>query len=175
MRSGCSQAQGDWIAPAMPLAELLEFLQRRYRWHALPEGLLHLAQLDHIQWRRTLINAVTRMTFTEGDSAEECLTDIPEMDHHRCGLGQWYYGPGQEFSSDPAFAELEPAHRHLHERGLELVRAARGRQSHVHLTELMRGLSKISVEVITLLQDLENSAALSRDKRLLYRGSCHGR
>jgi EAL domain-containing protein (putative c-di-GMP-specific phosphodiesterase class I) len=172
MRAGCSRAQGDWIAPALPLPELLEFMQHHYCWQALPEGLLHLAQLDHIQWRRALINAVTRMAFGDGYSAEERLTDVPEMDYHKCGLGQWYYGPGREFSSNPVFAELEPVHRQLHELGTELIRAAKSGESHVRLTGLMRELSRVSIEVIALLQDLENSAALSSEKRISYKGFC---
>jgi EAL domain-containing protein (putative c-di-GMP-specific phosphodiesterase class I) len=172
MRSGCSQAQGDWIAPALPLAELLEFMRLQHRWQALPEGLLHLAQLDHIQWRRSLINAVTRMAFSDGGRGDERLSDVPELDHRRCELGQWYYGRGNELASNPAFERLEPVHRRLHELGTELVDAAKQGSSHVRLTALMRQLSAVSIEVIALLQDLENSAALSAGKKRSHKGLC---
>ncbi len=159
MRSGCSRAQGDWISPALPLADLLGFIRQQHHWTALPEGLLHLAQLDHIDWRRTLITAVTRMAF--GGTRPEPLCEIPEMDHRKCGLGQWYYGSGQEFAANPAFQRLEPVHRRLHELGVELLAAAGDEANRVLLTGLMQRLSETSLQVIALLQQMENGAALS--------------
>jgi EAL domain-containing protein (putative c-di-GMP-specific phosphodiesterase class I) len=160
MRTGCSRAQGNWISPALPLPDLLGFMQQHHSWSALPEGLLYLAQLDHIEWRRMLITAVTRMTFGQG-SPSEPLCETPEMDHRRCGLGQWYYGSGQAFSENPAFTRLEPVHRQLHELGSDLLAAAENRASRSLLTHLMQRVSDTSLRVISLLQEMENGAALS--------------
>jgi len=172
LRSGCSRAQGNWISPALPLSALLEFMQQDHEWSLLPEGLLHLAQLDHIQWRRALITAVTRMAFGKDSHCDDPLAKIPEMDHHKCGLGQWYDTAGQRFIGSGAFQRLDPAHRHLHELGRALVDAARDGADHSRLTQLMQRLSDTSIEVIGLLQELENGAALNVHKQVIRHGLC---
>ncbi len=55
---GCSIAQGYWISRPVALSDFLDFKRQRKRWPVVPIGLLHLAQLDHIQWRKSIIDGV---------------------------------------------------------------------------------------------------------------------
>jgi EAL domain-containing protein (putative c-di-GMP-specific phosphodiesterase class I) len=160
LQAGCTKVQGYWIAPALPLAELLQFIRRDQQWLAMPIGLLYLAQLDHIQWRRSIISAVTAMAFGEDPDTNRSLVELPEMDPRKCGLGHWYYGEGQRFSSTRAFRRLETAHRQLHETGEQLIVAAEASGSREQITDIMRELTARSIEVIGLLQELENGAVL---------------
>jgi len=161
MQSGCSRVQGNWIAPALPLRKLLGFLEGKHRWSALPMGLLHLAQLDHIQWRRELLRAVVQSACFGDNPHQHNLTEIPEMDHRECGLGKWFFGPGQEFADSDEFRKLDDVHRKLHAVGTALVDASRSGASLERLTRLMQELSKTSVEVIWLLQEIENKFSLA--------------
>ncbi|BBI99898.1 hypothetical protein FGKAn22_15910 [Ferrigenium kumadai] len=157
LHAGCTDAQGFWLAQPMPLAELLAFIRSDRRWSALPAGLIHMAQLDHIHWRKTLIDQVTTLAFNH--SKEKSVQGVSaEQDPHRCKLGVWYYGLGQEFKGISTFDELEEPHRLLHEQGAKLIEAARNGSTREEITNGLRELTKLSSIVLGLLQELENEA-----------------
>jgi len=47
--SGCTQAQGYWISKPIELAELIKLYRTNKKWPSQLVGLVHMAQLDHIQ------------------------------------------------------------------------------------------------------------------------------
>jgi EAL domain-containing protein (putative c-di-GMP-specific phosphodiesterase class I) len=58
LRGGCTEAQGYWMGRPMPLEALLVYLKSGRRWPASPVGLIHIAQLDHLQRRRNFMEQV---------------------------------------------------------------------------------------------------------------------
>lgn len=160
LHAGCTEAQGFWLAKPMPLSELLPFIRSNHRWSAMPAGLIHMAQLDHIHWRKTLIDQVATLAFnhTDGKSIQGLSA---ELDHHLCKLGQWYYGIGQEFKGIPSFDQLEEPHRLLHAQGKELITSAKNGKTREEITKGLRELTKLSSTVLRLLQELENEAFLN--------------
>ena len=161
LNTGCTEAQGYWLGRPMPLAEFLAYLRQDQRWSGLPIGLVHMAQLDHIQWRRTLVDQAMAISF-KGDEMEPVRVVEAEMNHRHCKLGLWYYGLGQEFKGYPAFDALDEPHRQLHVIGQELVAAMGQGASRELITELLRRLTRQSGVVLGLLQELENEALLER-------------
>ncbi len=159
LHSGCTQAQGFWLGRPMPLQDLLAFIRRDQRWSAMPIGLIHMAQLDHIQWRKALIGQVMALSFGKNRTVgvREVLA---QMDHHHCKLGEWYYGVGQEFKGIAAFDQLEEPHRVLHDLGKTLLAIAQNGGSREEITAALRALTRQSGIVLELLQDLENEAIL---------------
>lgn len=56
---GCTTAQGYLISPPLPLPEFLEkFVISTTMWPSTPLGLLYMAQLDHIEWRKNLLDMI---------------------------------------------------------------------------------------------------------------------
>lgn len=163
LNTGCTEAQGYWLGRPMPLAEFLAYLRQDQRWSGLPIGLVHMAQLDHIQWRRTLVDQAMAISF-KGDEMEPVRVVEAEMNHRHCKLGLWYYGLGQEFKGYPAFDALDEPHRQLHVIGQELVAAMGQGASRELITELLRRLTRQSGVVLGLLQELENEALLERGR-----------
>lgn len=161
LNTGCTEAQGFWLGRPMPLSELLGYLRQDQRWSGLPIGLVHMAQLDHIQWRRTLVDQAMAISF-KGDGAEPVRVVEAEMNPRHCKLGQWYYGLGQEFKGYPAFDALDEPHRQLHLIGQALVAAMDRKASRDEITDLLRRLTRQSGVVLGLLQELENEALLAR-------------
>lgn len=162
LHAGCHQAQGFWMGRPMPLEDFLNLLGGCPRWVGVPSGLLHMAQLDHIRWRKELVESVAALAFGNRDHASK-ETRFPELDPHRCMLGRWYDGPGQDFAGYGTYDSLGLAHDALHRLGHELRDAAlAGRDRHT-LADLMRRLSLMSGEVIHLLQELETEAILHHE------------
>lgn len=160
LHAGCTDAQGYWLAKPMPLSELLAFIRSERRWSVMPAGLIHMAQLDHIHWRKTLIDQVTTLVFNHNqDKAVQGLS--AELNPHRCKLGEWYYRMGQEFKGVPAFDQLEEPHRLLHAQGEKLITAAKNGDTREEITKGLRELTKLSSTVLRLLQELENEAFLN--------------
>ncbi|MDD5329745.1 MAG: EAL domain-containing protein [Sulfuricella sp.] len=161
LHAGCAEAQGFLMGKPMTLSELLIFIKKDQRWSGLPIGLIHMAQLDHIQWRKNLIDQITSTSF--GGTRDVEIRDMTtEMDHHTCRLGLWYYGVGQEFGGHAPFDRLEEAHRVLHDIGKELLEIARSGVSREEVTAMLRRLTKQSSIVLEMLQELENEALMSQ-------------
>ncbi len=159
--AGCTEAQGFLMGKPMTLSELLIFIQKDQRWSGLPVGLIHMAQLDHIQWRKNLIDQITSTSF--GGTRNIEIRDMTlEMDHHTCRLGKWYYTAGQEFSGHAPFDQLEEAHRLLHDIGKELLASAMNGASRDEVTAILRRLTKQSSIVLEILQELENEALMGQ-------------
>jgi len=157
MQAGCTEAQGFWMEQPLPMAKFISFIKKDQRWSGLPIGLIHIAQLDHIHWRRMLIDQVINNSFDEqGDNSVKRFT--AEMDHTKCKLGHWYYGHGQEFKGHSAFDMLEGPHRRLHAIGREIVIATGRDAPHNEIAALLQALTKESSELLGLLQELENQA-----------------
>lgn len=160
LHSGCTETQGFWIAHPMPLDEYLSFISRDQRWSGLPTGLIHMAILDHVNWRKTLIAQVTHIAFDNNSIVEIC-SPAAELDPHLCKLGQWYDGPGQEFASHELFQALDQPHKELHRLGSMLLKAALAGESHIELVNMMRLLTRQSSILLELLQELESEALLN--------------
>ncbi|MBZ0092079.1 MAG: EAL domain-containing protein [Sulfuricellaceae bacterium] len=158
MQAGCTEAQGFWMGRPLPMEAFLTFIKKDPRWSGLPIGLIHIAQLDHIHWRKTLIDQVINSSF-EG-SAGKVRRFTAEMDHTQCRLGCWIYGHGQEFKGRRAFDLLEEPHRRLHEAGRKLIDAAERDAPHNEIADLLRALTQESSILLGLLQELENQAVI---------------
>ncbi len=165
LHAGCTEAQGFLMGQPMTLGDLLLFIKKDQRWSGLPIGLIHMAQLDHIQWRKNLIDQVTSTSF--GGTRDVEIRDMTmEMDHHTCRLGKWYYGAGQEFGGHAPFDRLEEAHRTLHDIGKELLLTAKNGASRDEVTAMMRRLTKQSGIVLEMLQELENEALMNQPAQI---------
>jgi diguanylate cyclase (GGDEF)-like protein/PAS domain S-box-containing protein len=158
MRLGCDIAQGNGIAPAMPAADIPNWIKTYKpdpqwvlwadsRWE-MSDFTLLVAQYDHLKWVKRL------MLFVEGASLT--LTESELMDHHSCRFGHWYYGHGTiRYGHLPEFKALEPIHQDVHRLGPEIVELrARGEPEQAR-TEFRR---------LLLMKDriLEHLAALQR-------------
>ncbi len=150
---GCTIGQGYWISHPLSLSDFLSLAQEMKRWPSTPAGLIYMAQIDHIQWRKLLINSVFDIK-ASNDSFQ--LESKPPKCERSCMLGKWYYGAGKVFSGVPQFDDLEEPHSKLHDLGDELIDAAAKGATREELVSKMRELSRLSSLIIRLLQELEN-------------------
>ena len=162
LHAGCREVQGFWIGKPMPFEELLAMVRANPRWLGMPSGIIHMAQLDHIRWRKELVEAVVALAFGSR-GAHNTEIHFPELDPHRCMLGRWYDGPGRDFAGYGAYDSLGIAHARLHQLGDELRAAALAGSDRHTLADLMRRLSLQSGEVVHLLQELETEAVLHHE------------
>ncbi len=172
LHAGCTEAQGFWIARPLPLEEYLAFVRQDRRWSGLPTGLIHMATLDHIHWRQSLITQITAIAFGSAPREGAIRATLAELEPDRCKLGRWYYNEGQEFRGTPLFDQLEGPHNRLHQLGRELLMAAENGESHNALVQRLRELTRQSAVVLELLQELESEALIdqSTDASLVHRG-----
>jgi EAL domain-containing protein (putative c-di-GMP-specific phosphodiesterase class I) len=119
LKSGCSEVQGYLLGRPMPLDELLAFLRADKRWSGSPIGLIHMAQSDHLQWRRLLIDYTIGKLYGAPNLASSNACHI-ESNAHKCLLGQWYYGAGKAYQGMAPYDALEKPHREIHELGWEI-------------------------------------------------------
>jgi len=153
--SGCSEGQGFWISPAVSSDDFIQFLHQGHQWSGNPVGLLYLVQLDHINWRKSLLEQALVFLFHKNVNV---YTDV---DHHQCKLGRWYEGVGQHFAHMPAYQALAQPHEQLHKVGSQLLQVCQQGISKPEAQLLITELSELSIEVLKQLQLLENSVLMS--------------
>lgn len=154
---GCRTGQGYWISKPLPFLEFILFLKQYKNLPAMPIGLLYMAQLDHIQWRKTLIDTALFLHGSGENRELKNLRGSPELQHTACKLGLWYYDAGRVFSDVESYRQLEQPHMELHAIGKDLLQAARDHCSMTELAALIQQLSEKSLQVLEVLQALENS------------------
>ncbi|MCC7277727.1 MAG: EAL domain-containing protein [Chromatiaceae bacterium] len=154
LNAGCTEAQGFWLGRPMAFPDFLTYLKRDERWSSVPSGLIHIAQIDHIHWRRSLIDhAIAKAFGQEGGNAIKGLE--VEMNPRLCRFGQWFQDQGRHFAGLPAFDALAVPHDELHRLGQELLLAVEQGQPSDRITHLIRLLTDQSGEILERLQALE--------------------
>ena len=158
LESGCNHVQGFWISRALPLDQFVEFVEQDTRWSGLPVGLIHMAVIDHVQWRKQLASSLLRAVSFPKGSVQRANMHLPTLECHECRLGRWYYGEGKMFQGRPIYQSLEGPHAQVHETGIRLTQMVRNGASLQDITPQLRVFAEQSMIVLGLLQDLEDEA-----------------
>ena len=159
MAAGCNEVQGFWISPPLPLDEYISLCESNPQWPGSSFGLLYNAWVNHISYRRKVLDAALTLSMTEQDE----WTNLPKMDlaHSpaRCRLGQWYMGEVSESEEGRRqYKQLEEPHRLMHAAGASLIKAIRTQSTARDITRATRIFLEYSDVV-----DAEVSRIVERD------------
>ena len=157
LEAGCTKVQGFWLSRPLPLDDFIYFIDQDLRWSGLPIGLIHMAVVDHIQWRKRLVSDVVRLSTTHArleTPDQPILFNLP-IDQQNCRLGKWYYGVGQQFKDCPYFLAIEAPHEKFHQIGRQLIQIASHGGGMHELTPLLTEFSDCSAMILDYLQKLE--------------------
>ena len=160
LESGCTKVQGYWLSKPLPLDDFIYFIQQDLRWSGLPVGLIHMAVVDHIQWRKKMVSEIVRIAATPEGSAERQLAQSLPMDYRACRLGKWYYGVGQQFRGSAYFDEIEHPHQIFHNLGGQLITTAIAGGTMADLTPILTEFSSCSALILDCLQKLEHQGLM---------------
>ena len=151
---GCNHVQGYWISKPLPFVEFIHFLTSDLNWSmGVPVGLIHMAIVDHVQWRKNLVNKLIKLASLEKTDPNRKSSNIVPLSCKECRLGLWYYGLGQIFNHHQEFQELEQPHDKLHQIGQHLVPLV---ENGADIDELIPHLQKLSIQSIQVLNKLQN-------------------
>ncbi|MBL7008466.1 MAG: EAL domain-containing protein [Planctomycetes bacterium] len=157
LHAGCTEAQGFWISEPLPLDELIGFVAQGRRWCSMPIGLLRHVEIDHIRWRKAVMDRVLGVKSSGLVGSLDAIGISP----YRCRFGQWFYGIGRDFVGKPGFDALEEPHRKLHQVGARLLQASSEGVPDYAIRSMTAELNYCSEELLRLLQDLEIDALLT--------------
>lgn len=114
----------------------------------VPNKVVHLAQSDHVLWKKRLANMVIGR---EGLKAEELA------DHHTCRLGKWYDQVQEpRYKENPVFKQLIEPHKRVHQHGIQAVKYFNDGQQDAALEEISK-VEEASKSVLSMLGQLENT------------------
>ena len=119
------------------------------------DGILAQKEVDHLVWASKVNTLLTDDTVSELDV---------QLDWHKCGLGQWYYGEERRQAEErmpslaPLFAKIEEPHKGLHQSaagiqevyrqphpGLELILSERFTDHALWASKVTQSLSEEAV------------------------------
>ncbi|MCQ8117939.1 EAL domain-containing protein [Methylomonas rosea] len=155
LESGCTKVQGYWLSRPLPLSDFIYFIEQDLRWSGLPIGLIHMAIVDHIQWRKRLVSDIVRIAANPHHTLDRNAYQLP-LDYHDCRLGKWYYGAGQHFRGCADFDAIELPHQKFHSLGGQLIEIVNSGGSMADLTPTLTAFSDQSAIILDCLQKLEH-------------------
>ena len=164
--TGCTKVQGFWISKPLPLPQFIEFVREDLSWFGLPVGLIHLAIVDHVQWRRKLVGELVRAVSLPRDAQARQHLVLPPLASQESRLGHWYSGEGQIFSERPAFRELAAPQRELEQIARRLVAQVESGATTDGIIPDLRALSDCSMKLLELLHTLEYQGMLDMHQAL---------
>ena len=157
VEAGCGVAQGFLISRALPLEGFKAFCAAASTCRGLPVGLVHMAIVDHVQWRRQMASFAIRRAALPPDAPLRRSGGHPTLCFTKCALGRWYFGEGRYFAGTPMYGALDAPHRRLHDIGALIVERIRRGAGPADIAPLMRELKQVSLVLVGLLEDLEDA------------------
>lgn len=157
VEAGCGVAQGFLISRALPLDQFKAFCAAAGKCRGLPVGLVHMAIVDHVQWRRQMASFAIRRACLPPEAPLRQSDGHPTLCITKCALGRWYFGEGRYFAGTPMYHALDAPHRRLHEIGARIVKRIRAGACQADIAPLMLELKQVSLILIGLLEDIEDA------------------
>lgn len=157
VEAGCKLAQGFLISRPLPPEEFEVFRHNVGRCRGVPIGLVHMAIVDHVQWRRQMVSFALQRSALPPSSPVRHMPGHPPLCMTKCALGKWYIGEGQYFAGTRTYQTIDGPHRALHDIGGRLVGQVRGGANMRDIVPLLYELKQVSTTLIHLLEDLEDA------------------
>ena len=156
VEAGCTRMQGYLISRPLALAALITHQRFAPCQVSLAVGLVHMAIVDHIQWRRKMVAYTLRHAGEPADSPQRAATDFPVLQCDQCQIGRWYRNEGAALAGSPTFAVSDRAHQRLHAIGAELVACIRAGADRDQVRPMLGLLQQTSLELLGSLLSLED-------------------
>ncbi|MBZ2209566.1 EAL domain-containing protein [Massilia soli] len=156
VEAGCMKMQGYLISRPLALAALIAHERFAPCPVSMAVGLVQMAIVDHIQWRRKMVAYTLRHAGEPADSPQRAATDFPTLNCDKCQIGRWYRNEGATLAGSPTFALSERAHRRLHAIGAELVERMGQGADLEQVRPMLGSLQQTSLELLGSLLSLED-------------------
>lgn len=154
--AGCMKMQGYLISRPLPLAALITHERFVPCPVTLAVGLVQMAIVDHIQWRRKMVAYTLRHAGEPADSPLRAEPDHPVLSCEKCQIGRWYRNGGATLAGSPVFATSDRAHQRLHAIGAEIVECIRAGAGIEQVRPMLGLLQQTSLDLLGSLLVLED-------------------
>jgi len=168
LASGCSEAQGFWMARPMPIDDFIEVVNDNPAWPSSELGSFYNAWVNHLSYRRKVLDTVYTMTM----SPPEEWAHLPKLDlrHNpaHCRLGQWSPAMHGASITKDVYLNLETLHREMHNLGELLVKtvcAQEGTENIIEATDKFLRVSETVDQEVSRIVSLSFAESLrARDR-----------
>jgi EAL domain-containing protein (putative c-di-GMP-specific phosphodiesterase class I) len=156
LEAGCMKVQGYLISKPLALGDVLATSGCPSCPSAVAVGLVHLAIIDHVNWRRRMVGYALRNAILPAAAPERQEPGYPILSADECLIGRWYLTEGQKFAHLPELKELDAAHRTLHALGGDIVHGIQHGAQLSDIDPLIERLHRTSLKLLEMLTLLEN-------------------
>jgi EAL domain-containing protein (putative c-di-GMP-specific phosphodiesterase class I) len=157
VEAGCRIAQGYLVSRPLPLEEFEVFRHNIGTCRGMPIGLVHMAIVDHVQWRRQMVSYAIQRCALPPDSPIRQLAGFPPLSLTQCALGKWYISEGRYFADNPMYQAIDRPHHTLHDIGARIVEKVQGGATLPDMVPLLYELKQVSTTLLSMLEDLEDA------------------
>ena len=125
LASGCNEAQGFWMSRPVPIGDFINLIKLNPKWPSSELGFLYNAWVNHLSYRRKVLDTVYTMTMTQPEE----WANMPKLDLRHspahCRLGQWYRDMSRAGFAEETYKTLESVHREMHAAGDVLLKTVK--------------------------------------------------
>jgi EAL domain-containing protein (putative c-di-GMP-specific phosphodiesterase class I) len=125
LASGCNEAQGFWMSRPVPIGDFINLIKTNPKWPSSELGFLYNAWVNHLSYRRKVLDTVYTMTMTQPEE----WPNMPKLDLRHspahCRLGQWYRDMSRAGFAEETYKTLESVHREMHAAGDVLLKTVK--------------------------------------------------
>lgn len=128
LASGCHEAQGFWMSRPVPLDDMVALIRNDPAWPSSPLGFLYNAWVNHLSYRRKVLDTVFTMSMTAPAAWEQLPKLNLRHNPSHCRLGQWYKKAHKSQENDGVpYSALARAHGEMHAAGDILLKSVHAR------------------------------------------------
>lgn len=168
LEAGCGKVQGYLISRPLPLTDLATLDPAGGQGRSLPIGQIHMAIVDHIQWRKQLVQYAITMANLPADAPER-QSQMPSCTAgHNCMMVRWYRGDGHAFERMPGYRGIGFALADMAKVSQQLVAGIRAGARPDDVANLIGEIQLISLGMLDVLLTLETSTMAGLDQQAAH-------
>lgn len=160
LSTGCSSAQGYYYSRPLPLESFITLLKKQPSWVDYPFGLVYLAQIDIIDFKRDVLRESLIIYSSQDEQIRErARARLPKLEYSETNFAKWYFGiKDYEFDEPEKFDMIGQAYNEFHKTSVELLQLAEQNISWNVLEQKIIKLGEYSAKLTTILTEIASAS-----------------
>ena len=153
LSTGCASAQGYYYSRPLPLEDFITLLKKQPSWVDYPFGLVYLAQLDIIDFKRDVLREALIIYSNQDEQIRQRARErLPELRYLETEFAKWYFKVKEyEFNMPENFAAIGEEYKQFHKTAVELLQLAEQNISWNTLDQKIKKLNEHSANLTKIL------------------------
>jgi hypothetical protein len=154
--AGCTKVQGYLISKPVSLHQVAQHNVSKNCPLSMAVGLVHMAIMDHVQWRKSMVSYALRNAALVPDAPARQEHNYPSLSCNAGALGRWCVTDGQVFTGQPELRDMSKADMAVHAAAAHIVARIQSGACLAEISGPLSDMTRASLVLLECLSTLEN-------------------